>query len=57
MHLGEEVAKAKDEAAAVTWVCADAGQVPLFDADLAVMTDNVAQVVTLQVPSNGCTWA
>jgi SAM-dependent methyltransferase len=39
-----EVAKAKDGAAAVTWVCADAGQVPLFDADLAVMTGNVAQV-------------
>jgi SAM-dependent methyltransferase len=39
-----EVAKAKDGAAAVTWVCAGAGQVPLFDADLAVMTGNVAQV-------------
>jgi SAM-dependent methyltransferase len=39
-----EVAKAKDGAAAVTWVCADAGQVPLFDADLAVMIGNVAQV-------------
>jgi SAM-dependent methyltransferase len=39
-----EVAKAKDGAAAATWVCADAGQVPLFDADLAVMTGNVAQV-------------
>jgi ubiquinone/menaquinone biosynthesis C-methylase UbiE len=39
-----EVAKAKDETAAITWVQGDATQVPAFDADLAVMTGNVAQV-------------
>jgi SAM-dependent methyltransferase len=39
-----EVARAKDTAAAVTWICGDAASVPPFGADLAVMTGNVAQV-------------
>lgn len=39
-----EVAQSKDKAAAVTWVCGDATQAPPADADLAVMTGNVAQV-------------
>jgi SAM-dependent methyltransferase len=39
-----EVAKSKDRSAAVTWLCAAAAGVPAADADLAVMTGNVAQV-------------
>lgn len=39
-----EVAKAKDTAAAVTWIHGDASTVPAIDADLTVMTGNVAQV-------------
>ena len=38
------VARAKDGAAAVTWIHADATSLPPGDADLAVMTGNVAQV-------------
>jgi SAM-dependent methyltransferase len=39
-----EVAEAKDATARIAWVHADATTVPPFDADLAVMTGNVAQV-------------
>ncbi|MFI7601194.1 class I SAM-dependent methyltransferase [Actinoplanes sp. NPDC049681] len=39
-----EVARAKDGAAAVEWQVGDAAGVPACDADLAVMTGNVAQV-------------
>ena len=39
-----EIAKAKDGAAAVTWIQGDVGQIPPAGADLAVMTGNVAQV-------------
>jgi ubiquinone/menaquinone biosynthesis C-methylase UbiE len=39
-----EVAASKDKTGAITWVQGDATQVPAFDADLAVMTGNVAQV-------------
>jgi len=39
-----EVARSKDPAAGVTWVCGDAAKAPPSDADLAVMTGNVAQV-------------
>ena len=39
-----EVAKAKDAIARITWVHGDATILPPFDADLAVMTANVAQV-------------
>lgn len=39
-----EVAASKDKTATITWVQGDATQVPAFDADLAVMTGNVAQV-------------
>jgi SAM-dependent methyltransferase len=39
-----EVARSKDPAAAITWVCGDATKAPPFNADLAVMTGNVAQV-------------
>jgi SAM-dependent methyltransferase len=39
-----EVARAKDGAAAVTWIQADATALPPAGADLAVMTGNVAQV-------------
>jgi SAM-dependent methyltransferase len=39
-----EVAKAKDATARITWVHGDATTLPPFDADLAVMTGNVAQV-------------
>ena len=39
-----EVAKAKETRARITWVHSDATAVPPFDADLAVMTGNVAQV-------------
>jgi SAM-dependent methyltransferase len=38
------VARAKDVRARITWVHGDATTVPRFDADLAVMTGNVAQV-------------
>lgn len=38
------VAKAKDETATITWIPGDAKQLPALDADLAVMTGNVAQV-------------
>jgi SAM-dependent methyltransferase len=39
-----EVAKAKDAIATIAWVHGDAVAMPPFDADLAVMTGNVAQV-------------
>jgi SAM-dependent methyltransferase len=39
-----DVARSKDDGSAVTWVHADAAQMPLAGADLAVMTGNVAQV-------------
>ena len=39
-----EVAKAKYTSARITWVHGDATTLPPFDADLAVMTGNVAQV-------------
>jgi len=39
-----EVARAKDVRARITWVHGDATALPPFDADLAVMTGNVAQV-------------
>jgi SAM-dependent methyltransferase len=39
-----DVAKAKDAAARITWIHGDAAAVPRLDADLAVMTGNVAQV-------------
>ena len=39
-----EVARLKDRTATVTWVHGDAATVPAFEADLAVMTGNVAQV-------------
>jgi SAM-dependent methyltransferase len=39
-----EVARSKDKTRAITWVCGDAAQAPPADADLAVMTGNVAQV-------------
>ena len=39
-----EVARAKDGAAAVTWIHGDADRIPPIGADLAVMTGNVAQV-------------
>ena len=39
-----EVARAKDARARITWVHGDAATLPPFDADLAVMTGNVAQV-------------
>jgi SAM-dependent methyltransferase len=39
-----EVAKSKDRAGRVTWVHGDATTVPRLNADLAVMTGNVAQV-------------
>jgi SAM-dependent methyltransferase len=38
------IAKSKDPAAKVTWICGDAAAVPMFGADLVVMTGNVAQV-------------
>ena len=38
------VARAKDARARITWVHGDAAALPPFDADLAVMTGNVAQV-------------
>lgn len=39
-----EVARSKDTGAAVTWVHGDASAAPAVEADLAVMTGNVAQV-------------
>ena len=39
-----EVARSKDKAATITWIHGDATKAPAFDADLAVMTGNVAQV-------------
>src|SRR6478672_6240616 len=39
-----EVAKAKDAAGRVTWIHGDASAVPALDAELAIMTGNVAQV-------------
>jgi len=39
-----EVARSKDPDGSVTWVHGDATAAPAFDADLAVMTGNVAQV-------------
>jgi len=39
-----EVAASKDPAGGITWVCGDAAKAPASDADLAVMTGNVAQV-------------
>jgi SAM-dependent methyltransferase len=39
-----EVARSKDETAAVTWIHGDVTTVPALDADLAVMTGNVSQV-------------
>jgi ubiquinone/menaquinone biosynthesis C-methylase UbiE len=33
-----QVARAKDNTAAITWICGDATKAPLADADLAVMT-------------------
>jgi SAM-dependent methyltransferase len=38
------VARAKDGAAGVTWICGDAASVPALDFDLALMIGNVAQV-------------
>jgi SAM-dependent methyltransferase len=39
-----EAARAKDRAGRITWVLGDAATVPEVEADLAVMTGNVAQV-------------
>lgn len=39
-----DVAKSKDGTAGITWVHGDAATLPALDADLAVMTGNVAQV-------------
>jgi ubiquinone/menaquinone biosynthesis C-methylase UbiE len=39
-----EVAEAKDVIGRVTWIHGDASAVPALDADLAIMTGNVAQV-------------
>jgi SAM-dependent methyltransferase len=39
-----EIARSKDKTAAITWIHGDATKAPAFDADLAVMTGNVAQV-------------
>jgi 2-polyprenyl-3-methyl-5-hydroxy-6-metoxy-1,4-benzoquinol methylase len=39
-----EVARSKDKTGTIAWVHGDAAQVPAFDADLGVMTGNVAQV-------------
>ncbi len=38
------VARSKDKSAAITWVHGDAATAPAIEADLAVMTGNVAQV-------------
>jgi SAM-dependent methyltransferase len=39
-----EVAKSKDKTGTITWIHGDATKAPTFNADLAVMTGNVAQV-------------
>lgn len=39
-----EIAKSKDGATRITWIHGDATTLPALDADLAVMTGNVAQV-------------
>lgn len=39
-----EVAKSKEKTATITWVHGDATKAPAFNADLAMMTGNVAQV-------------
>jgi SAM-dependent methyltransferase len=39
-----EVAKSKDTTATITWIHGDAAKARAFDADLALMTGNVAQV-------------
>src|SRR6202007_118088 len=39
-----EIAKSKDKTGTVTWIHGDAAKSPALDADLAVMTGNVAQV-------------
>jgi SAM-dependent methyltransferase len=39
-----EIARSKDSTARITWIHGDATTVPALDADLAVMTGNVAQV-------------
>jgi SAM-dependent methyltransferase len=39
-----EIARSKDPTARITWIQGDATTVPALDADLAVMTGNVAQV-------------
>jgi SAM-dependent methyltransferase len=39
-----EIARSKDPAGRITWIHGDATTVPALDADLAVMTGNVAQV-------------
>ena len=39
-----EVARSKDKTATITWIHGDATKASAFDADLAVMTGNVAQV-------------
>jgi SAM-dependent methyltransferase len=39
-----EVAKSKDQTGRITWIHGDATAAPALDADLAVMTGNVAQV-------------
>ncbi|WP_030917579.1 class I SAM-dependent methyltransferase [Streptosporangium amethystogenes] len=39
-----EIAKSKDRTGRITWIHGDAATAPTLDADLAVMTGNVAQV-------------
>jgi ubiquinone/menaquinone biosynthesis C-methylase UbiE len=39
-----DIAKSKDTTATITWIQGDAARLPAFDADLVVMTGNVAQV-------------
>jgi SAM-dependent methyltransferase len=39
-----EIARSKDSTARITWIHGDATTMPALDADLAVMTGNVAQV-------------
>jgi SAM-dependent methyltransferase len=51
-----DVAKAKGAAARITWIHGDAATLPQLDADLAVMTGNVAAdagAVVLDVPGSG----
>ena len=40
-----EIARAKDPTGRISWIHGDATTVPALDADLAVMTGNVAQVL------------